>query len=228
MNLLDPAWLIHLGTGLLLVGYFIRDELKLRLMIIVSSLVFNAYYWLVPKPPLWDSVMTGFLMVAVNLWVLFQVLLDRTTFRMSEEEKRLLDALSTFTPGQFRKALRLAKWRSVDSDREAPLTVQDEASRSLYFILDGEVAVEKGGHSFTVPRHNFIGEIAFVQNAPASATTRAKPGARYVEWDAAALHALEARDPAFANALKARIADEMAEKLRTSVKSGALEPLMAT
>lgn len=228
MNLLDPAWLIHLGTGLLLIGYFIRDELKLRVMIIVSSLVFNAYYWLVPKPPLWDSVMTGFLMVAVNLWVLFQVLLDRTTFQMSEEDKRLLDALSTFTPGQFRKALKLAKWRTANQGRKTPLTVEDEACPALYFILDGEVAVEKGGHAFAVPSHNFIGEIAFVQRAPASATTFAKPGARYVEWDAAALHALEARDPAFANALKARIANELADKLRNSVQSGALEPLMAT
>ena len=63
MTLFDPAWLIHVGTALLLIGYFIRDELKLRVMIIVSSAVFNFYYWLVPEPPLWDAVLTGFLMI---------------------------------------------------------------------------------------------------------------------------------------------------------------------
>jgi len=224
MNLFDPAWLIHLGTGLLLIGYFIRDELKLRVMIIVSSLVFNAYYWIVPKPPLWDSVMTGFLMVGVNLWVLFQVLLDRTAFRLSDEERRLLDAFSTFTPGQFRRVLRLAKWRRASDADGSLLTTQGQPCDALYFIFDGQVDVEKNAHLFTLSSNSFVGEIAYVQQGPASATTRARPGARYVEWDAAALRALESRFPDLGNALNARLANELAEKLGSSVQGAAVAP----
>jgi len=228
MNLFDPAWLIHLGTGLLLIGYFIRDELKLRAMIIVSSLVFNAYYWIVPKPPLWDSVMTGFLMVGVNLWVLFQVLLDRTAFRLSDEERRLLGAFSTFTPGQFRRVLKLAKWREAEEGDGSPLTTQDQPCDALFFIFDGLVDVEKNTHRFTLSSGSFVGEIAYVQRGPASATTRARPGARYVEWDAAALRALESRFPDLGNALNARLANELAEKLGNSVQSAAVGNLKFT
>ncbi|MEM7687642.1 MAG: cyclic nucleotide-binding domain-containing protein [Pseudomonadota bacterium] len=228
MHVFDPAWLIHLGTALLLIGYFIRDELKLRVMIIVSSLVFNAYYWLVPKPPLWDSVMTGFLMVAVNLWVLSQVMLDRTTFRLTADEKRLLSAFSTFTPGQFRRLLKLAKWRSVDAGDQRRLTSENEPCASLFFIFEGEVSVEKASHSFTLSDGSFVGEIAYVQDGPASATTHAMPGTRYVEWDAQDLRALEAKLPGLANALNARLANELARKLGSSVQSDfALQPLPA-
>ena len=219
MNLFDPAWLIHVGTALLLIGYFIRDELKLRVMIIVSSAVFNLYYWLVPSPPLWDAVMTGFLMIGVNLWVLSQVLLDRTTFRLSEDEKRLLVAFSTFTPGQFRRLLKAAKWREAGAQNSVVLTLQSEPCHALYYIFEGQADVEKGSHRFTLESGAFLGEIAFIQKGVASATTRARPGARYVEWDAEELRSLEQRFPELANALNARLASEMAKKLGSSIQS---------
>ena len=228
MTLFDPAWLIHVGTALLLIGYFIRDELKLRVMIIVSSAVFNVYYWLVPSPPLWDAVMTGFLMIGVNIWVLTQVLLDRTTFRLGEDEKRLYDAFATFTPGQFRKVLKQAKWRVANEPEGQVLTIEGQACDALYFIFDGEVGVEKGSHSFTLPSGNFIGEVAYVQNGNASATTRAAQGTRYVEWASQDLRDLEAKSPDLANALKARLADELAQKLGNSVQASVAPELRLT
>ena len=130
----DPEWLVHIATAMLLLAYFIREELWLRLMIIAATLIFNLYYWLIPDPPLWDSVIGGFLMIAVNLFVLAQVVLDRTTFRLSETEKRLFSAFETLSPGQFRRVLKLAQWREASGEE---LTRQGEATGSLYYVFDG-------------------------------------------------------------------------------------------
>ena len=216
MTLFDPAWLIHIGTALLLVGYFIRDELKLRVMIIVSSAVFNFYYWLVPEPPLWDAVLTGFLMIAVNLYVLTQVMLDRTTFRLSPDEKTLFAAFDTLSPGQFRKVLRIARWHQATGN---PLTREGEPSASLYFIFDGVIEVEKGERRFPLPGGNFVGEVAYVLQGPATATTKAPPGVRYVEWEVEALRALGEKHPALGNGLGALLTRDLAGKLTDSYRS---------
>jgi CHASE2 domain-containing sensor protein len=93
------AWLIYLGAGLLLVAYAIRDELQLRVMIIVSTFVYIAYYYLLPTGPLWPPIVTSLLMVVVNIWVLGQIALERTTLRLSGDERALFDAFETLTPG---------------------------------------------------------------------------------------------------------------------------------
>ncbi len=227
MTFFDPEWLVRIATAMLLIAYFIRDELKLRLMIIAATLVFNLYYWLVPDPPLWESVIGGFLMVGVNLYVLFQVLLDRTTFRMSDEEKRLFAAFETLSPGQFRRILKTAEWRrveettklrEVESAQEHVLTRQGEPSAKLYFIFEGAIRVAKGEHSFRLPHGNFVGEVAFVLEGDATATTTAPAGTYYVEWDAQALRRLGEKYPALGNALNALLTRDLAGKLRESYR----------
>jgi len=227
MTFFDPEWLVRIATAMLLIAYFIRDELKLRLMIIAATLVFNLYYWLVPDPPLWESVIGGFLMVAVNLYVLFQVLLDRTTFRMSEEEKQLFAAFETLSPGQFRRILKTAEWRRVEETTQVHrvedtsghvLTRQGHPSAKLYFIFEGAIQVTKGEHNFRLPQGNFVGEVAFVLEGAATATTTAPAGTYYVEWDAQALRKLGAKHPALGNALNALLTRDLAGKLRESYR----------
>lgn len=214
----DPAWLIHIATAILLIGYFIRDELKLRVMIIVSSVVFNFYYWLVPSPPLWDAVMTGFLLIAVNFYVLAHVLLERTTFRLSEDEKRLFDAFETLTPGQFRRLLKVADWRHSDAAEGVVLTREGQATPTLYYIFVGVITVQKGEHRFGLPAQNFVGEVAFVLNGEATATTTAHAGVRYVAWDTDVLRRLGERYPALGNALNALLTRDLARKLTESYR----------
>ena len=216
----DPEWLVHIATAMLLLAYFIREELWLRLMIIAATLIFNLYYWLIPDPPLWDSVIGGFLMIAVNLFVLAQVMLDRTTFRLSAEEKLLFSGFETLTPGQFRRVLKVARWRVGDG---TVLTHRGEPSDALYYVFDGMVAVEKGEHRFHLPAGNFVGEVAFVLGGGATATTTATAGTRYVEWDVLDLKRLSDKYPALGNALNALLTRDLANKLTESYRpEGAL------
>lgn len=218
MSGFDPSWLIYIGAALLLLAYAIRDELKLRVMIVVSTLVYIAYYYLVDAGPLWEAVITSLLMVGVNLWVLGQILLERTTLRLSEDEKALFDAFETLTPGQFRRVLKIAQWHRADDPEGTLLTREAEPSNGLFYIFDGIVAIEKHGRAFRLPEGNFVGEVGYILNRKTTTTSVAPEGVRYVEWDADALRALSRKHPNLGNALNALLTRDLAKKLATSYR----------
>jgi hypothetical protein len=218
MSALDPAWLIYLGAAILLVAYAIRDELRLRAMIIVSTLVYIAYYYLVAGGPLWEAVITSVLMVGVNFWVLGQIALERTTFRLTDDEKRLFDAFETLTPGQFRRILQIAQWRTATDPDGTLLTREDEPSGALFYIFEGIISVEKKGGRFRLPEDNFVGEVGYVLNRKTTTTSVAPPGVRYVEWDADGLRALGRKYPNLGNAVNALLTRDLAKKLNSSYR----------
>lgn len=218
MTSFDPAWLIYIGAALLLIAYGIRDELKLRVMIVGSTFVYIAYYYIVADSPLWEAIITSLMMVGVNIWVLGQIMLERTTFHMSADEKRLFDAFETLSPGQFRRILKLAQWKHATDPDGTSLTREAEPSSALFYILDGIISVEKHGRQFRLPEGNFVGEVAFVLNRKTTTSTAAPAGVQYVEWDADALRALSGKYPALGNALNALLTRDLAKKLRESYR----------
>ena len=215
---MDLWWLIYVGAAMLLVAYAIRDELKLRLMIVAATAVYIVYYVVSFDPPLWDAIITSLLMVAVNIWVLGQIIFERTTLRLSDDEKALFDAFETLSPGQFRRVLKLAMWQRADDPDGTPLTREDEPSTALFYIFDGIISVEKHGRQFRLPEGNFVGEVGYVLNRPTTTTSVAPQGVRYIEWDAAALRALGVKHPNLGNALNALLTRDLAKKLKTSYR----------
>lgn len=162
--------------------------------------------------------MTSALMVAVNLWVLGQIVLERTTLRMTEDEKHLFDAFETLSPGQFRRVSRLAQWRMASDPEGTSLTREAEPSSVLVYVFEGIVSVEKNGRQFRLPAGNFLGEVAYVLNRQITTTSVAPEGVRYVEWDADALRALSLKYPALGNALNALLTRDLAKKLKESYR----------
>lgn len=215
---IDPSWLIYLGAALLLIAYGIRDELRLRVMIIIATFAYIAYYWVIPAGPLWEPIITSVLMVGVNVWVLGQIMLERTTFRLSDDEKQLFDAFETLSPGQFRRVLKLARWHRADDADGTVLTREAEPSGSLFYIFKGIISVEKHGRQFRLPADNFVGEVAYVLNRKTTTTSVAPQGVRYVEWDSDKLRALGNRSPNLGNALNALLTRDLAKKLNASYR----------
>ncbi len=214
----DTSWLIYLGAGLLLIAYGIRDELRLRVMIVVSTFIYIAYYYAVDGGPLWEAIVTSALMVLVNFWVLGQIILERTTLSMTPDEKRLFDGFESLTPGQFRRLAKIAQWRVADDPEGTVLTREDEPSDALFYVFEGIISVEKRERQFRLPEGNFVGEVAFVLKRRTTATTVAPLGVRYVEWDSDALRKLGDKHEALRISLNALLTRDLANKLATSYR----------
>lgn len=218
MNGLDASWLIYIGAALLLIAYAIRDELRLRLMITLSTFFYVAYYLILPSGPLWDPIITSILLLAVNFWVIGQIAMERTTLRMSDDEKRLFEGFETLSPGQFRRLAKIAKWQKADDLTGTILTLEDEPSDSLFYVFEGTISVEKRGRPFRLPEGNFVGEVAYVLGRRTTATTVAPQGVRYVEWNSEELRRLGRKNEALRISLNALLTRDLAKKLGNSYR----------
>ncbi len=212
----DSSLLIHAGAAIYILAFLIRDEMILRLMVLAGTVLYILYYYMFPDQPLWDAIVTSVILIGANLVVLGRIVLERTTFSMSDEERDLFTGFPNFNPGQFRKMLGKITWHEAAED--VLLTQQGQPLDRLYFIIDGPVNVTKDTHQFNVSARNFIGEISYVLAENPSATVVAPSGTRYASWVKADLDAMSRRDPAFGNALGALLSDDLARKLSGSVQ----------
>lgn len=216
MSAFDPEWLIYPGAALLLIGYAIRDELRLRLLIVSATIIYIIYYFVIPEGPLWEAIVTSALMLGVNFWVLGQIILERTTLRMTDDEKLLFEAFDTLTPGQFRRIAAIANWQKADDPSGTLLTQENEPSDTLFYVFEGVISVEKRERQFRLPEGNFVGEVAFVLNRRTTATTVAPQGVRYVEWDCEELRRLGRKHESLRISLNALLTRDLAKKLSSS------------
>lgn len=208
------AALVYLAFAFKLLGFIARDELNWRGLMLTASLLYLAYYYLVAERPLWDAIVTNGLLAAVNLGMIGIVLAERSTWFLSPEHRRIHVHFDRFAPGQFRRLLRLASVQQVTA--ETNLTTEGEPVAHLHFVHEGRTIIRKGGQTVTLTRAGFVGELAFLTGAPATATVTLAPGARVLTWKTSDLKRLMARRPALANALMAQINMDLAIKVATS------------
>lgn len=213
---LNTALLIHIGALFYIVAFLIRDELRLRLMVLAGSVFYLLYYYLFPEFPLWDAILTTVILAVANLYILFRILLERTMFALNEQERKLFEAFEGFSPGQFRQVLKIGHWKTVELSAE--LTTENQQLSKLFYIVDGSVYAKKGEYGFVVGAKNFIGEIAFVLEGPPTATVTASPDTTYIEWNCDEMRRLMGKSPAFENAMMALLSRDLADKLATSIQ----------
>ncbi len=195
--------IVHVGAAFYLAGFLCRDQFLLRGLVICGVLVYLLYFFLAPAVPLWGGIFWSTVFIAVNAWAIGTIVADRTQFRMDDNDRRLFSLLQTLTPGEFRRLMRSGEWK-VAAGPEV-LTEENRPLSRLYYVLDGDITVEKSGRRIPLEPHTFIGEVAFLASRPASATVTVAPGARYVVWEAAALRRLQLRAPSLGMALAAAL-----------------------
>lgn len=206
--------LVHLAAGTQVVGYLVRDQLALRLLLLAGTLLYIAYYIFYPATPLWDAALWSLVMAVANTLLIVLLLRERTGWAMSPDEHLLFNAFQPLSPGQFRRLMKAGTIRTAE--RDLLITVEGEHPERLYYVLEGEVLILKGGRLFDYPPGAFIGELAFVTGRPATATVKVSPGARYMVWECETLERLVERHPAMLPALNRLLVRDMAEKISRS------------
>jgi len=208
----DKENLIHVAAAIFLSGFLFRDQVVLRSLVIVGNLVYVLYYYVVVDHPLWGGIFWSVVGIVINAVMIARIMADRSAFGLAGHELALHGQLGTLTPGEFRRLMKVAAWRTA----EAPTVLSEEGRPlpALAYVIEGRITVEKAGlPARDVAGPAFIGEVAFVTDHPASATATVHPGARYVIWDMAALRKLLLRTPAIRIGLGAAFNRDMAEKV---------------
>ncbi|HQY74051.1 MAG TPA: cyclic nucleotide-binding domain-containing protein [Aestuariivirga sp.] len=203
--------IVHVAALLFLLGFLSRDQFILRGLVLLGDLLYMLYFYFAPESPLWGGIFWSAMFALANVAMIWLIFLDEVQFSLKADERKLFDLLGELTPGQFRRLLKAGRQEVAT----APLVItrQNEPSNALYFVIDGKITIEKGGHRAVSEGQTFLGEIAFLLGQPATATVTLEPGCHYCVWDSQALHAVLKGNPALKTALSAAMNRKLAEKV---------------
>lgn len=194
-----------------IIGFWVRDQLLLRVLVLFGTMFYVLNYYYVPEVPMWSAIVWSIILGIVNLYVTIQLALERTTFRMSRDDLQLYGTFGNMTPGEFRKLAEKAIWH--EPGETAVLTREGMPNRSLFYIVEGDVTLWKKGRSFTMTAGTFVGEVSYLLKSTASATVHADEHVRYIEWRHVDLMDIERRHQGIRVALREILNADLATKV---------------
>ncbi|MEM8625123.1 MAG: cyclic nucleotide-binding domain-containing protein [Pseudomonadota bacterium] len=222
MDATDWSILVHLASGTYVAGYLLRDQLWLRLLLLLGTFFYIGYYYLEPSEPLWEAIVWSSLMAVANTFMIMGLVRDRASFGMAAEHARLYERFSPMSPGDFRRLMRIAQSHSIDA--ETVLTREGELPGALYYVTEGTIEIEKGSQRFSIEAPSFIGEVSLLMGGPATATVRIRPNARYLAWERTTLHALLERRETLQHRFDKILGRDMAGKVGAGTRNADTKP----
>jgi len=154
-------------------GFLVRDELLLRLLV-TAGIICDVFFYALQPVPILPPVISSLILISINLGILVVLILERTTLAMSDREKRLFAAFDTLTPGQFRKLKRMGRFHTTTGRTE--ILTEGEVPATLYYIESAGFELKKAEFLAKVDKPAFAGEIAYLSGSAASATVTLPPG----------------------------------------------------
>lgn len=195
-------------------GMLTRNELLLRLLVLIGTGFYIIYYYFISDTPLWDAIWASAVIGLANLSILFVIMLERSTVGMSAKMIDLYGAFPTLNPGQFRRIMKSADL--VLADEDTYICREGERLDHLFLVASGHVRFQRDGVEGHIGKGNFVGEISYLIDGPATADVIVPRGAEYVQWDKANLAKQTQKSPALSNALSALFNRDIAAKLASS------------
>ncbi len=151
----------HISFALGAVSYWVRDEIWLRSLLILSfatGLIYNA---MPPVGPLWLVLFWLAVYVCINVFRISTKLAETRKVRLNEEEAELRDTVfPEFTPVEFAKLMRIGAWRNAPAG--VTLTTQGQPVSEVSVIQSGHLTVEIDGRNIhTMKDGEIVGEMSF-------------------------------------------------------------------
>lgn len=217
---LAPQNLVYLAGIFYAAGMAITNQIVLRVFVLAGTSVYLVYYSTISEKPLWEAIYVSLLIGFANIYGLTSLVARRSRLAIPRAHADIYKEFPDLPPGDFRALMKLATRYTLDDDKQ--LTSEGEAGKKLYYILRGDTLLRKGEQAFVLPPKMFLGEIAFLINAPSSASAWLEAGSELLEWDFDELQRKCARSARFKLALEAAISIDLAQKVATSMGKNAV------
>lgn len=222
----DTGYLVHLAMLGYVLGFLFRDQVILRLLVLSGTCFYISYYYFHPAEPLWGAIFASVAIGSATLIGLLRVIYSRLEIGISAQHWPIFETLKGLEPGEFRRLIRIGE--VVREEAPVQLTEDGVRAEHLYFIISGDAEGEKSGNRFPLSSGEFVGEIGFIMDAPASATVRLPNGGVFVRWPVDALRREGERCPKLQAAFEALIGRDMARKFSQGVRLPAVERPLAS
>jgi Popeye protein conserved region len=212
MSIPVADYLVHFSNILLLVSYSVRDILWLRWFAVAAAFTVIPYY-LVQADILWPPIFWGSVFIAINLYQIVRLYLERRPVVLSADEQKLYDlAFRSLRPRDFASLLLAGEWRDAAAgDR---VFTAGEPATSVCVAISGTVGVRKGGQDLGVIQPGtLIGTGLALAGGPSPVDASFAAAARYFSWPLHDLRSFADKRPEIRASLQRLVNQDLARKL---------------
>ena len=185
----------HLAFGLIAFSFLVKDILYLRLVSVLASLFSVFYNYTIPIEPMWLAINWNIVFIVVNIYHIAVLIYEKRPVHMSPKYKELYETMfKDMTPVEFLKITKIADW--VHFKTGEVVTQQKHTVDTLNLIYNGTVNVAVDGIKVAELKDGqFVGEMSFLTEKPATATCVVKHDTELLVWKQEQFKELLKRNP---------------------------------
>ena len=177
-------WPGHLSYVMIAISYWLTDMFWLRSVAVVG-LSLEILYFLLSGGDLRAGIGWDLIFILINLYQLHRLAQERLSLRLPEKDRDLLRRVLTGLD-DVQIARLLGAGALCELEAGTTLAEENQPLEKLYFLCAGRVGVSIGGRAVShLEESNFVGEVAFLTERPASATVIAETPVRVLAFDRA-------------------------------------------
>lgn len=210
--------LIHIVGNLAFIlvacSFMVKDIVWLRFLSISASLCSILYNTFVTTSPLWVPISWNLFFIGLNFYHILKIIYGNRKVKLSNIELELYKmSFSQLNLMEFSKLIRLGKWEKAQAF--TILIKEGQVMEHLLMIFNGRVDILVKEKKISELRDGqFIGEMSFLSNQPASATVTTVLPTEYISWKQKDLKELVSRNPAIVFSLQAAMGAQIGEALK--------------
>ena len=203
----------HASYAIIAISYWLTNIYWLRVTAVVG-LVLEVAYFVIQSDALYTGIAWDCIFIAINLFHLARLTHQRLKLRAVEGDRDLLRVMfDGLDDAQIGMLLNSSSWQRLAVGEH--MTIQGEPVPALMLIAAGQASVVVSNHLIAhVGPGTFIGEMAFLTNAMASATVTATQPTRILRIELPRLRTLLVIDHQIAGVLHRLLGADLAQKLR--------------
>ena len=96
---LNAGLLVHLATLGYIFGFLLKNQLILRVLVLGSTVLYIAYYYLYPAQPLWAAIMDSMLVIIANIIGTLSIIYDRLPIKIDPKHMPIYKKPSRHSTG---------------------------------------------------------------------------------------------------------------------------------
>ncbi len=208
----------HLAFGLIAFSFLVKDILYLRLLSILAS-VFSVFYnYTIPLEPMWLAINWNIIFVMVNLYHVAMLIYEKRPVHMEPKDKELYETMfKDLTPVEYLKITKIANWKKLNPGEK--IITQDARVFHLNLIYNGTVNVQVDGNNVAELKDGqFVGEMSFLTEQPATATCMVKHETELLVWKQKQFKDLLKRNPSLYFTIQSLLSTQVSSNLVSTSK----------
>ena len=208
----------HLAFGLIAFSFLVKDILWLRIVSILASLFSIFYNYVIPADPMWLAINWNIIFVLVNLYHVAVLIYEKRPVHMNPKDSELYETMfRDLTPVEFLKITKIAEWKKFKKGQE--IVTQNSNVLNLNLIYNGTVDVMVDNKKVAELKDGqFVGEMSFLTEQPATATCVVKHDTECVVWQQPEFKDLLKRNPSLFFTIQSLLSAQVSSNLVSSSK----------